>query len=187
MIEHLSTIPLTTSKIAKQTKQNFILSRVKHYTKLGWPEGLNMREMDSSPYFNRRNELSLENNVLLWGNRIVIPFCFQARVMDALHSTHIGISSMKNLARQYLWWPKIDNDTEMKVKGYSICAVLGHDPPPTVLHLWEWPNKPWSRVHVDYAGPFLGKMLILLVKWIEVHITNASTTAVTIEKLKLTF
>ena len=107
--------------------------------------------------------------------------------MDALHSTHIGISSMKNLARYYLWWPKIDHDIEMKVKGYSICPVLGRDPPPTVLHLWECPNKPWSRGHVDYAGPFLGKMLILLVKWIEVHITNSSTTAVTIEKLTLTF
>ena len=191
VIEHLLIIPLTTSKIAKQTEQDPILSRVKRYTKLGWPEGLNTRQMDLSPYFNRKHELSLENNVLFWGNRVVMPFCFQARIMDVLHSTHIGISRMKNLARQYVWWSKIDNDIEMKVKGCSTCAVSGPDPPPTVLHPWEWPNKPWSRVHVDYAGPFLGNMFLLLVdahsKWIEVHITNASTTAVTIEKLKLTF
>ena len=42
-----------------------------------------------------------------------------------------------------------------------------------------------------YSGPFLGKMFLLPVdshsKWIEIHITNASTTAVTIEKLQLTF
>ena len=76
VIEHLSTISLTTSKVAKQTKQDFILSRVKCCTELGSPEGLNMREMDSSRYFNQRNELSIENNVLLWGNSIVIPFCF---------------------------------------------------------------------------------------------------------------
>ena len=98
---------------------------------------------------------------------------------------------MKNLARQYVWWPKIDCDIEAKVKGCSTCAVSGPDPPPTVLHPWEWPKKPWSRVHLDYAGPFLGKMFLLIVdshsKWIDVHITSTSTTAVTIEKLQLTF
>ena len=77
------------------------------------------------------------------------------------------------------------------MRGCSTCAVAAPDPPPTVLHPWEWPQKPWLRVHVDYGGPLLGKMFLLLVdfhsKWIEVHITNGSTTAVTIEKLQLTF
>ena len=52
VIEHLLTIPLTASKIAKQTERDSILLRVKRYTKLGWPELLNTRELDLSPYFN---------------------------------------------------------------------------------------------------------------------------------------
>ena len=96
---------------------------------------------------------------------------------------------MKGLAQQYVWWPKIDCDIETKVKGSSTCAVSGPDPPPTTLHLWEWPKKPWSRVHLDYTGPFLGKMFLLLV---DSHSKCTSplqvlATAVTIEKLKLTF
>ena len=108
-----------------QCRLNEILScqRVKRYTKLGWPEDLNRREMDFSPYFNQRCELSLENNVLLWGICVVIPFCFQARVMDVLYYTRKSISHIKNLARQYVWWPKIDNDIKMKLKGYSTCTV----------------------------------------------------------------
>ena len=106
-----------------------------------------------------------------------------------LHSTHIGISRMKSLARQYVWWPKIDCDIEAKVKGCSTCAVSGPDPPPTVLHPWKWPKKPWSRVHFDSTGPFLRKMFLILIdshsKWIDVHITSTSSTAVTIEKLQL--
>ena len=90
-----------------------------------------------------------------------------------------------------MWWPKIDCDIEAKVKSCSTCAVSGPDPPPTILHPWEWPKKPWFRVHLDYAGPFLGKMFLLLVdshsKWIDIHITNSSTTAITIEKLQFTF
>ena len=185
------TIPLTATKIKLQTERDTVLSKVKRYTQSGWPDTLDTEDADLKPFHNRRNEVSLEDNVLLWGNRVVIPFCFQSRVLDVLHSTHIGISRMKNLARQYVWWPKIDCDIEAKVKGCSTCAVPGPDPPPTVLHPWEWPKKPWSRVHLDYAGPFLGKMFLLIVdshsKWIDVHITSTSTTAVTIEKLQLTF
>ena len=22
------------------------------------------------------------------------------------------------------------------------------------LHSWEWPSQPWSRLHLDFAGPF---------------------------------
>ena len=55
VIEFLSTTPLTASMIAKQTERDLILLRVKHYTKLGWPEGLNTREMDLSSYFNQKN------------------------------------------------------------------------------------------------------------------------------------
>ena len=62
---------------------------MKRYTRLGWPVALNTREMDLNPYFNWRNQLNLENNILLCGNRVVIPSCFQAKVMDVLHSTHI--------------------------------------------------------------------------------------------------
>ena len=191
VMEYLSTIPLTAAKIKQQTGRDPTLSKVTRYTQAGWPETLDTQDTYLKPFHNRRNELSLEDNVILWGNRVVIPSCFQARVIEVLHSTHIGISRMKSLARQYVWWPKIDCDIEAKVKGCSTCAISGPDPPPTILHPWEWPKKPWSRVHLDYAGPFLGKMFLLLVdshsKWIDVHITNASTTAVTIEKLQFTF
>ena len=55
------------------------------------------------------------------------------------------------------------------------------------LHPWEWPQKPWSRLHIDYAGPFLGKMFLVTVdaysKWLEVQVVNTATSHVTIERL----
>ena len=36
-------------------------------------------------------------------------------------------------------------------------------PPKAPLHPWSWPERPWERVHADYAGPFLGHMFLLLV------------------------
>ena len=48
-----------------------------------------------------------------------------------------------------------------------------------------------ARIHVDYAGPFMGKMFLLVVdthsKWMEVAVVTSATTQSTIEKLRVMF
>ena len=53
-------------------------------------------------------------------------------------------------------------------------------------------KKPWSRVHVDYAGPFLGSMFLVIVdahsKWIKDYNTGqACTGLVTVRRLRQAF
>ncbi len=71
------------------------------------------------------------------------------------------------------------------------CQHTRHSPQLAPLQPWEWPQQPWSSIHVDYAGPFEGKMFLLVVdaysKWIEVAIVNSATSTVTIEKLRSLF
>ena len=70
-------------------------------------------------------------------------------------------------------WPKIDVDLERVVKSCDQCQEHGKMPSVAPLHPWEWPSRPWSRLHVDYAAPFMGRMLLVIVdafsKWFEVH------------------
>ena len=60
-----------------------------------------------------------------------------------------------------------------------------------VLHPWSWPTAPWKRIHVDYAGPFLGNMYLVVVdahsKWAEVIITTSTTSENTILELRKLF
>ena len=64
-------------------------------------------------------------------------------------------------------------------------------PPTAPLHPWEWPPRPWSRLHLDFAGPYLGHMYLVIVdahsKWLDVHIMQSITSAKTIEKLRTVF
>ena len=59
------------------------------------------------------------------------------------------------------------------------------------MRSWEWPSPPWSRIHIDYAGPLQGKMFLVVVdahsKWIEVSIVNSATSVSTIQKLRSIF
>ena len=61
---------------------------------------------------------------------------------------------MKALARSYLLWPKLDYDIVKRVRECLRCQQNCLSPAP--VHLWEWPEQPWSRVHIDFAVPFMG-------------------------------
>ena len=189
LLEQLTNVPLMSNQIRSMTDRDPVLARVKEYTRNGWPTAITDEKL--RPYSSRRDEISLEDGILLWGSRVVIPPQAREAVIEQAHSAHIGIARMKSLTRQFLWWPKIDSDLEAKVRNCSTCQKYRSEPPQAVLHPWEWPKQPWVRLHADYAGPFLGKMYLILIdahsKWIEVHITTSTTSSITIEKMRSTF
>ncbi len=82
---------------------------------------------------------------------------------EELHETHFGVSKMKALARSYIWWPQMDAEIEETVKTCSDSQATRSSPPVAPLHPWEWPAQPWSRIHIDFAGPFKGHMFLVLV------------------------
>ena len=47
----------------------------------------------------------------------------------------------------------------------------------------------WSRIHLDFAGPFLGHMFLVIVdahsKWLDVHQMQSITSSKTIDKLRI--
>lgn len=85
----------------------------------------------------------------------------------------------------------MDHDVENEVSRCAGCQSNRKSPPTVPLHRWEWPEKPWTRLHVDYAGPFLGNMFLVLIdshsKWMDVYPMNTSTSYATIEKLRQSF
>ena len=82
---------------------------------------------------------------------------------------HLGRSKMIALARSYVWWPGIDTDIEHMVKRCVPCQMQQKTAAKVLLHPWEWPTSSWERVHVDFVGPFLGRMFLVMVdahsKW----------------------
>ena len=93
---------------------------------------------------------------------------------------------MKALARMYVWWPGLDKDIEESVRLCRECEINQASPPVAPLHPWQWPSRPWSRLHIDYAG------LILLVvdahsKWMKPFPVTTASSATTIERLRQVF
>ena len=119
------------------------------------------------------------------GKPCVIPARGQQQLPEDLHNTHPGIVRMKSLARCYLWWPGLDDDIEAKVKSCEVCQLLRAAPAAAPLHPWGWPEKPWSCIHIDHAGPFMGQLFLIVIdaysKWMEVNPTSSTSATATIQ------
>ena len=127
LLEQLASIPLTAAQICKMTDRDPVLPNVKQYTQKGWPATVTDKELH--PYSSKRDKLNLEDGILLWGSRVVVPPQARDTVMEEAHSGHIGIARMKSSTRQFVWWPKIDLDLEAKVRNCSICQKFRSEPP----------------------------------------------------------
>ena len=122
------------------------------------------------------------------GARVVVPTPGQATMVKLLHSSHNGVVKMKALARSYIWWPGIDQQIENIAQHCGQCEENARQPTRAPLQPWLFPQRPWSRVHVYYAGSTEGKMILVVVdaysKWIEAKVVHSATTQVTIEQLR---
>ena len=117
-INQISAMPISSIQVAEATRRDPTLSRVLLYTKQGWPSHI---EPGLRPYCDRRLELTIEQDCLLWGIRVVVPPKFTEQVLQELHQSHPGIVRMKSVARSYVWWPQINEDIEHLVKKCDKC------------------------------------------------------------------
>ena len=111
---------------------------------------------------------------------------------DELQESHPGIVTMKSIARSHVWWPGIDENLESYVRHCSMCQATALNSPGAHLHMWSWPSKPpWSQIHIDYAGLFLGRMFLVVIdahsKWIECLALSSCTSEITVESLRAMF
>ncbi|UYV76236.1 K02A2.6-like [Cordylochernes scorpioides] len=96
-------------EIATETEKDEVLSLAKFYTQQGWPEKVadHLR-----PYFQRKLELTVDGECLVWGMRVVIPPSLRIKMLNCLHETHSGMNKMKAVARSHFWWPNLDTQIE---------------------------------------------------------------------------
>lgn len=143
--------------------------------------------LKAGPYCRFIDELSLEGGIVMRGHRVVVPDAARSKVLNQIHSSHLGIVKTKSIARANVWWPNIDGDIEMLIKSCSACVLHNQSPPKAPLIPWEPPSNVWSRVHVDFAGPVHGWSYLIIIdafsKWAEVFPTKSSTSDFVLEKL----
>ncbi|XP_045541427.1 uncharacterized protein K02A2.6-like [Papilio machaon] len=172
-------LPITISELKNATSRDIIFRRVINYIFNGWPT----KESDPNikPYFLCRNQLSLENGCLMRGHKVVIPECLRPKILNELHSSHLGIVKTKAEARSRFWFPGVDDAIERLIGSCEICNRLRPSPPRAKMAPWKFPPQPFHRLHIDFLGPLNGHTYLVIVdaytKWVEVYDMNANSNS----------
>ena len=146
------------------------------------------------------NELTYADQVLLRGDRLVIPDAelfpgsgsLRQMVVDNAHEGHQGIVKCKKLLRAKVWFPGMDAMMEKKVNNCIACQATTYQPTRDPLKPTELPDGPWQHVDMDFWGPLPSGESILVVidpysRYPEVEFTRSTSATAVVPKLDKIF
>ena len=107
-------------QLAEKQKDDPVCSAVRQYCQTKWPDRVHLPPV-IGPYWYARQYLSVAGDLLLKGQRIVIPGSLRDDMLDILHQGHQGIGKCRARARQSVWWPGLSTEIKSKVGNCPIC------------------------------------------------------------------
>jgi hypothetical protein len=95
-------------------------------------------------------EFTVVNDVIVRGNRVLVPPSLQADVIGLAHEGHMGIDKTLHLLRETCWFPKMKELVTEFVNSCRPCIAASATTPPTPLSPHMLPERPWQQLHADF-------------------------------------
>jgi transposase InsO family protein len=143
-------------RIRDATDSDEELSKLKHIIQHGWPQLIKKLPVALQHYWNFREQMTLENGIILKNTKIVIPTSLRDEMLTRIHEGHLGIEKCINRARSCIYWPMMVKDIEQAIGTCETCLKYARAKPKkrpnnkTALPLGpEIPLIPWTTLASD--------------------------------------
>ena len=161
--------------IAEETKRDRVLTQLSQAIR----EDFSGKYPLISDFHKYRESLYLQDDVILYCDRVVIPTVLRPTVLNSLHSAHQGTTSMQLRAQSIVFWPGMTNDIITRRKRCVECnknapsqAALPSEPATS-------PSTPFQHIFADFFE-FGGRRYLVagdrLSGFTEVFFTPTGTT-----------
>ena len=127
-----------------------MLSTVYHLTLNGLPDRISEVPRIARQFWGARDEVTIEEGILLKGDCICIPPELYNRSLNELHNVHLGIEKMQHRKRATIYLPGIDVDIVEYVKCCKTCIqhmATQHIQP---MIPRDVPVVPWQDLTTDF-------------------------------------
>ena len=148
----LNNAPISDPKLEEvrlATLQDPEMHQLKEVILSGWPSTRSQVPKEIQEYWNYRDEISEANDIILKGEKLVIPHSMRAEMLTKIHTCHLGIVKCKERARDILFWPRMAKDIEEVVSQCEICAEHRASNQREPMIMGEIPTRPWELVSTD--------------------------------------
>lgn len=141
--------PSRLDEIKASTVLDPTLNQLKLVILQGWPDLREEVPPSTLPYFPYRDELTVQDGIILRGDRVVIPTSLRRDMLLRVHAGHHGINSCLRRARELIFWPGMSQEIRAYVESCDTCATFSHRQPEQPLKTHEVPARPWQKVGTD--------------------------------------
>lgn len=174
------------TEFRRETENDPTLKILKTYCQNGWPGDKSKCDDLAKFYFKMKSDIFLEDDMLFYEERIIIPIKMRDKILKQLHESHFGITKTLKRAKQTVYWPNMCNDITQMIGNCMECQKYApkNQKEPMIPH--EIPDKPFEKVACDILE-YSGKNYLVVVdfysKWIELKQMRGKTAREVNEKL----
>ena len=182
--------PSTLQEIKQHTAKDDSLQELIKIIKAGWPETKGELSHLVLPYFGIRDELSVDDDVVVRGERLVIPKSLRQDLIRRLHYAHSGVVSTLSRARGCIYWPGMSSEIKQFIETCDVCRAYDKRQPKETLISHEVTGRPWANVGVDLFS-YESRNYLICVDYYssfwEIDLLEDTRSATVIRKLKAQF
>ena len=151
-VEMIRTLPIsqeTIQEVRHHTLSDPTIQQLQRTIFQGWPDNKIDLPECVKPYFQIRDELTVQNGFVFRGNRLVIPSPLRAATLVKLHRSHCGVHACQRRARDSLYWPSMNAQVKDFVSQCAVCRSMDNKQQKETLQSHQVPNRPWAKVAAD--------------------------------------
>ncbi|XP_046863366.1 uncharacterized protein LOC124457124 [Xenia sp. Carnegie-2017] len=152
------------NQLKEETKKDKVMKVLRQDAENGWPVLRSKVDLDVFNYWDFRETLSVQDDLLFKGDRVIIPESLRTDMLKAIHPRHFGSESCKRRAQDCLYWPKMNLEIEAEVRKCEICDAHKSHQQKESLQSHTVPHRPWSKVGADLFE-LNGRSYLLMVDY----------------------
>ncbi len=144
----IQSVDLTLDKVKNAANQDKTHERLKILIQNGFPTKKS-ECLELGEYWNIREELCVIDDLIVYGQRLLIPTSMRSTVLKELHVSHQGQEKTINRARQCVFWPGIINDVKNMVQNCPECEINKASQRKEPLMQDLMPSRPGEAIAAD--------------------------------------
>ena len=136
-------------ELQKATSEDTELQCLKTVISTGWPSTRSSCSDALKNYWNYRDELWIENGILMKNQKVIIPAVLRRKYLEKVHAGHQGINSCLQRAREYIFWNGYTNDIKETVEKCGLCQENASSTGIQYRYVSDIPPHPWHTLGSD--------------------------------------
>lgn len=160
-------IPMTKDKFElfkTETLKDDHLMGLKNLIERGFPSSKTLVPEEFKKYWSYRDQLAYGQDLLFKNNRIFVPLSLRKEMLKRIHLAHLGRDKTKLHARQFLFWPSMNQDIDNLIESCDICLSNSRENSKEPLEPHEILVGPWKKIGCDLFM-FKNKKFLILVDY----------------------